>query len=170
MATDIFLKLETIPGESKDGDHPGEIDVLSWDTTANQTASASTAGGSGSGRVSHEDITITKHVDKASANLWQWCNTGTVIPTGKITVGRAGGEGAEAKRQEYLLIELKRIIVSYYHLGNAVGEEMPIETIRLNYECIQYTYTPQAGEGAGDGAVPNSYNLKANKATFEVVK
>ena len=30
MASNIFAKIGTIKGESKDAKHPGEIDVLSW--------------------------------------------------------------------------------------------------------------------------------------------
>jgi type VI secretion system secreted protein Hcp len=30
MAVDFFLKLDGIPGESKDKAHKGEIDVLAW--------------------------------------------------------------------------------------------------------------------------------------------
>ena len=30
MAVDMFIKIDTIPGESKDDKHKGEIDVLAW--------------------------------------------------------------------------------------------------------------------------------------------
>lgn len=30
MATDFFLKIDGIPGESKDKTHKDEIDIMSW--------------------------------------------------------------------------------------------------------------------------------------------
>ena len=52
MAVDMFIKIDTIDGESLDDTHAKEIDVLSWSWGATQSGTTHMGGGSGSGKVS----------------------------------------------------------------------------------------------------------------------
>ncbi|MDR2015728.1 MAG: type VI secretion system tube protein Hcp, partial [Azoarcus sp.] len=58
MAFDAFLKIEGIPGESKDSGHDGWIEILSYHHGVNQPASktASSAGGATAERVNFGDF------------------------------------------------------------------------------------------------------------------
>jgi len=47
MATDYFLKLDGIKGESKDSKHKDEIDLLSFSWGATQTGAHASGGGGG---------------------------------------------------------------------------------------------------------------------------
>jgi type VI secretion system secreted protein Hcp len=50
MATDIFLKLDGLDGESSDHAHEKEIDVLSWSWGMTQSGSMHVAKGGGAGK------------------------------------------------------------------------------------------------------------------------
>ncbi|HVQ74408.1 MAG TPA: type VI secretion system tube protein Hcp, partial [Candidatus Binatia bacterium] len=52
MAVDMFMTVDGIEGESKDGSHKNEIDVLSWSWGLSQSGTGHVGGGSGSGKVS----------------------------------------------------------------------------------------------------------------------
>jgi hypothetical protein len=69
-ASDMFLKLTGIKGESTDKTHRGEIDVLSW----------SWGMSTGTGKVKRgtiapqciQDLTLTKYIDMASSRQNTW--------------------------------------------------------------------------------------------------
>jgi type VI secretion system secreted protein Hcp len=73
-AVDMFIKIDTIDGESTDKTHGKEIDVLSWSWGASQ--SGSMAMGGGAGKVSMQDFTFTKSLDKSSPKLFEALATG----------------------------------------------------------------------------------------------
>ncbi len=59
MATDYFLKLEGIDGESEQKDHANEIELLSWSWGETNSGSAAGGGGQGSGKVDMQDFSFT---------------------------------------------------------------------------------------------------------------
>jgi Type VI secretion system effector, Hcp len=73
MALDIFLKLDTVVGESADKTHRKEIDVLFWSWGMLNTGSAHAGGGAGTGKGYVKDLTVTKYVDKSSPALMLGC-------------------------------------------------------------------------------------------------
>ncbi len=58
MATDYFLKLEGIDGESEQKDHANEIELLSWSWGETNSGSAAGGGGQGSGKVDMQDFSF----------------------------------------------------------------------------------------------------------------
>ena len=62
---DTFIKFDGIPGESTSNDHPGEIEVLSWNwgLTAAQPPAG---GGGGTSRATPHALAFTHFYDKAS--------------------------------------------------------------------------------------------------------
>src|SRR5579871_2569069 len=102
MASDMFLMLDGIKGESADDKHKGEIDIESFSWGLAQTGSGQRGTGSGTGKVDIADITIQKFVDKSSPTLALYCANGKHITKGKITVRKAGENPLE-----YLTIDLE---------------------------------------------------------------
>src|SRR5580698_5239145 len=88
---DYFLKLDNIPGESKDTKHQGEIDILSWSFGATRGQAGYDSNLSSSSAGSLKDITVSKDTDKASSQLFLYCANGSHIPTLVITCRKAGG-------------------------------------------------------------------------------
>ena len=76
---DCFLKIESIPGESKDSKHKDEIELLSINWGAAQSGTSGYGGGAGAGRVTMEDVQVTKRFDKASPKIMLACCNGEHI-------------------------------------------------------------------------------------------
>ena len=95
MAVDFFLKIEGIPGESKDGKHTGEIDVLAFSWGLSQTGIGNTGGGSGAGKANFQDLSFTHHVDVASTALMYHCASGKHIPSATLVARKAGEKPLE---------------------------------------------------------------------------
>ena len=58
MASDVFAKIGTIQGESKDVKHKNEIEVLAWSWGVEQSGSMAHGGGGGTGKASFHDLAL----------------------------------------------------------------------------------------------------------------
>ncbi|HEY5512337.1 MAG TPA: type VI secretion system tube protein Hcp [Geomonas sp.] len=158
MAVDMFLKIDGIKGESQDDKHKDEIDVLAWSWGASQSGSAHTGGGGGAGKVTVQDISFTKYVDKASPLLLKACCNGQHVHEINLVVRKAG-----EKPLEYLKLKLNDCLVSSVSTGGSGGEDRLTENVALNFAKFQVTYTAQDAKGAAAGEVPFAFDIKANK-------
>ena len=158
MAVDMFLKIDAIKGEAHDDKHKGEIDVLSWSWGANQTGTAHLGGGAGAGKVSVNDLSVTKYIDRSSPLLLQQCFTGKHIKEALLTVRKAGG-----KALEYIKIKMEDALIAQVSLGGSGGEDRLTETVAINFSRVKVEYVPQKPDGSGDAAVPFGYDISKNK-------
>jgi type VI secretion system secreted protein Hcp len=158
MAVDIFLKLDGVKGESQDSKHKEEIDVLSWSWGMSQSGTTHMGSGGGSGKVAVQDIHITKILDAASPTLQLYCANGKHIPSGTLTVRKAGEHPLE-----YLKIVLKEIIVTSVSTGGSGSQDQLTENISLNFAQFHTTYTPQKPDGSGDVAKEAKWHIAQNK-------
>jgi len=154
----MFLKLEGVDGESKDDSHKKEIDVLAWSWGASQSGTGHTGGGSGAGKVSVQDVSVTKYVDSASHLLLLDCCNGQHIKKGTLVVRKAG-----ATPLEYIKLTMEDIIVTHISTGGSGGEDRLTETVTLNFSKFKYEYTPQKADGSGDGTKETGWDIAANK-------
>jgi hypothetical protein len=58
--------------------HGKEIDILSWTWGMSNSGSAHVGGGAGSGKVSVQDLSLTKYLDSSSAPLMLSCCNGSM--------------------------------------------------------------------------------------------
>jgi len=158
MASDMFLKLDDIKGESSKEKHTGEIDINSWGWGVSQTGSSHVGGGSGSGKATVSDMTVTKHVDRSSPLLFQMCCAGTPIAKGLLTCRKAGG-----KALEYVKITMEQAIITSVTLGGDAGGDFITETVTLNFAKMNYEYVPQKGDGTGDASVVKGWDIAQGK-------
>jgi type VI secretion system secreted protein Hcp len=158
MAVDMFLKLDSIKGESKDDKHKEEVEVLAWSWGLSQTGSAHYGSGAGAGKVSVQDISITKYIDKASHILAGACCKGTHFKEAKLTVRKAGD-----KPLEYLKLTLNDVMITSLSTGGSGGDDRLTESVALNFAKFKYEYTPQKGDGSGDATVDFGFDIAANK-------
>jgi len=158
MAVDIFLKLDGVTGESQDSVHKDEIDVLSWSWGMSQSGTTHMGGGGGSGKVSVQDLSLTKYLDASSPTLQKFCANGKHVATGTLTVRKAGENPLE-----YLKIDLEEIIISSVSTGGSGGEDRLTENISLNFKKFHTTYTPQDEGGGAGAAVEAKWNIAENK-------
>jgi len=158
MATDYFLKLEGIKGESKDSKHKDEIDLMSFSWGATQSGTASFGGGGGAGKVQFQDFHFVMRMNKASPLLLQSVATGKHIKEASLVARKAGGT-----QQEYLKIKFTDVLISSYQSGGSQGgDDIPVEQVSLNFAKINVEYADQKEDGSLNPATVASYDLKQN--------
>jgi type VI secretion system secreted protein Hcp len=158
MSVDMFIKLDKIEGESKDSKHKNEIDVLSWSWGASQSGSFHVGCGGGAGKVNIQDISITKWVDAASAELFKVCSKGTHIPKALLTVRKAGD-----KPLEYLKIMMEKVLVTSISTGGSGGEDRLTENVTLNFAKVNFTYSSQKDDGSTDKVCTYKWDIEKNE-------
>lgn len=157
MAVDMFLRIDTLDGESEDEAHPKEIEVIGWTFAGAQTGTSAVGGGAGAGKVEIQDIEIKKRVDRASPVLYKLCASGLPLKTADLTVRKAGGTALE-----YMKIHLQDLIITSFKVSPEVQDDQIIETIRINFARWGVTYTPQVAAGTGDAKVAHGWDMKKN--------
>jgi type VI secretion system secreted protein Hcp len=158
MAVDMFLKLEGIKGESVDGKHKDEIDVLAWSWGMSQSGTTHVAQGGGAGKVNIQDMSITKYVDKASATLMAKISHGEHITKATLVVRKAGKDPLE-----YIVITMEDVLVTSLSTGGSGGEDRLTENLSLNFARVKTSYVPQKADGSGDPAVDYGYDIAKNE-------
>ena len=161
MAVDIFLKVDGIPGECMKKGHEGEIDILSFSFGAMQHGSFHTGGkGGGSGKAEIRDVSIVKHVDKASPMLFKYCATGTHIPVVLIVSQKAGDGG---KPMIYYKVKMEDVIVSSTDNQGASAGDAIMESVVFNTAKLTFDYQAQNKDGSKDGGVVTAnYDIRSN--------
>ncbi len=158
MAVDMFLKIDGCDGESVDDSHPDEIDVIAFSWGMTQSGSMHIAGGGGSGKVSVQDMSITKYVDKASTVLMQKCCSGKHFPTAVFICRKAGDMPIE-----YFKVTMEEVMVSSVTEGGAsTGQDKQTENISLNFAKVKVEFTPQLADGSAGAASELGWNIMAN--------
>lgn len=163
MAVDFFLNIKDIKGESMVEGHKDEIQLLSWSWGAHNSGSMAEGGGGGTGKVTMADFSFTMHVNKGSPQLIKACATGKHIDDALLCCRKSGGD---AKPYDYLKIKFEHLLVSSYQTGGSHGsDDIPVDSITLNFAKITYDYFVQdTAKGTVQSAGPVSYDLKKAQA------
>jgi len=143
MAVDMFIKIEGVPGESRDSVHGKEIDVLAWAWGMSQSGTTHLGMGSGAGKVNVQDLSFTKYVDKSSPLLMLFCANGKHVTEATLVVRKAG-----EKPVEYLTIKMKDLIVTSLSTGGSGGEDRLTENVSLNFGEVEIKYIEQKTDGS----------------------
>ena len=109
-------------------------------------------------KVSVQDMSLTKYVDKSSPMLQLACCNGKHFKECLLTVRKAG-----EKPLEYLKITMKEVIISSISTGGSGGEDRLTENVTLNFAEFKTEYTPQKPDGSGDAAIEAAWNIAENK-------
>lgn len=155
---DYFLKIDTVPGESKDFKHKDEIQLESWSFGAQNTGTSIFGGGLGAGKVQMQDFHFTCKMGKHTPKLLEVCSKGDHIANGTLTARKAGGE-----QVEYLVIKFKNLLVSSYQISGSMHDGVPNDACSFNFEEIELVYKEQTEKGTLGGQTRFGYNLKENK-------
>jgi type VI secretion system secreted protein Hcp len=158
MAVDMFIKIGDIKGESRDTKHAGEIDVLAWSWGMSNSGTTHMGGGGGSGKVNVQDISITKYVDSSSNALLKACCEGKHYDDAKLVVRKAGGTPLE-----YIIIEMKEVLITAVSGGGSGGEDRLTENVTLNFAEFKFSYQEQDPKGAAKGGLKEyGYKIAEN--------
>ena len=156
-AFDAFLKIEGVDGESSDRAHAGQIELLAWNFEMSNTPSV-VGGGAGAGKVSVHDLTVTKSLDKATANLMKACATGEHIKEAVLYVRKAGD-----KPQEYFKVTFKDVLITSVSISGSGGNDRPTESLSLNFASFKVEYIEPGPKGKNP-ATSFEWDLSQNRA------
>jgi type VI secretion system secreted protein Hcp len=155
MASDIYIEIDGIKGESTDANHKGQIEVLSWSWGVSQTGTMARGGGGGAGKANVQDFQFVHRYDKASPNLFVHCATGKHIPKATIVQRKAAGD----KSLDFLTWKLSDIIISSVSSSANGNGEIPVESVSLNFRKIEVLYKEQGPDGKSVSEAPGGYDV-----------
>ncbi len=160
MAVDMFIKIKDIDGESQDAKHKDEIDVLAWSWGLTNPDSPAAGAGRGRGKANFQDLTVTKFIDKATADLILACAAGKHIEEATLSVRRSGGE---KQQLDYIVVKMTEVRVTSVQQLSSGGEGEPVEDVSLNFTKFTYTYTFQDPTGAPGESETIGWDIARNK-------
>jgi type VI protein secretion system component Hcp len=158
MATDMFLELDGIKGESRDAKHKDKIDVLTWGWGLSNTGTFHNGSGGGAGRANFKAFTVQKFIDTASCVLMYHAACGKRIAQGTFSVRKAGGSPLD-----YLIFKFADLTVT--HVYPELSGERGTEIIALNFRKVETEYKTQDAKGLGKAGGL----FEAESKSFEVL-
>ncbi|WP_342362956.1 type VI secretion system tube protein Hcp [Terrarubrum flagellatum] len=158
-ATDFFLKIDGIDGESEDDQLAKHLQLQSWSWGETNAGSSGLGGGAGSGKVAMQDFHFTVEMGSASTKLMQACATGKHIANAKLICRKSTGD----KQDKYCEFTFTDIVISSYQVGgHGHGNPLPVEQISFNYTKIEMEYFKQDSKGILSSAGKLGWDLKKN--------
>ena len=157
MAIDCYVKFDkTIEGESVAPGFEKAIQVHSWNWGGSQTSSMGVSTGSGAGKVSFSDFTITLDFDKSVPALMKGMCEGTHFTKATFSAVKAG-----AKNKPYLTIEFNEVFTTSVSMGGS--SEVPTVSISFTFQKYTMDYKIQDKEGNLTTGGTSSWDLSKNE-------
>jgi type VI secretion system secreted protein Hcp len=155
MPASIFLKFEPeIKGESSQKGYENQIEVLDFRFGVAQPGGFMFAKGGTKVQSQLEDLAITFRMCSASPKLMQYCASGKHLDKATLTALKAAGD----KPAKYLEINLTDVVVSSYRTGGSSQDDVPQETITLNFAQIDKEYFSTDNKGVATSAGKGTWN------------
>lgn len=156
MASDWFLKIDGIAGDSADDRHAGEIDVLAWSWGVSQTTASGRGGGAGKADI--RALSATTWVGRATPELFLACVSGRHLSEAVLTGRRAGG-----KPHEFLVVTLTDVRVSSVDLQASVDTDRATHEFSLSFGQVTLSHRGQRPDGSADEPVTVAWDIRRNR-------
>ena len=149
MYAPAFMKLEGVDGEATDTDHKDWVIIqsISMSISYQKEQRSATFG----------DMVVIKEIDKSTPKLMESCATGNVIPSATLVLTRPDAKGGTEEYCKYVLTD---VIVTSFQTSGSSGDEVPIESMSLNFSKVEVTVLPLTG----DPYPPFRWDLETNSA------
>ncbi len=138
-ASDIFLTITGLPGESVDSKHKDAIDVTAYTQAVDNRECR---------------ITVAKGIDRASPGLVGAASTKGNYGSATLVVRKAGKD-----QVEYLTITMQNVVVGNVD-QNVNRDQVPTEEVVLLPKFMTISYKPQNPDGSPGAAVESTPNCK----------
>ena len=170
MASDFYVKIDGIDGDSNDKSHSKWIEVVSFSHGAVQNVGAGRATDV-SGRGAFEPFSFVHLIDKATPKIQQFCMSGQKIAKVQFQVCRA----VAGKQEPVYEVTMENVKISKASIKSVVsgsngaasmidsfqgadGAYMPLEQVELVAGKITWKYTAIKPDNTKDGAVEATFN------------
>jgi type VI secretion system secreted protein Hcp len=155
--TDIFMKLDGVPGESNDAKHKSEIELESFSFGLTNSGPLPGGGGGGAGKANFASFRFHKLYDRSSPLLFQKTASGAHIEFALVTFRRRGGD-----QQEFLTYKFEDVLLDEYGQGGA--KEPPLlEATGFKFREVTISYRPQNPDGSLGSPITVNWDTIANK-------
>jgi type VI secretion system secreted protein Hcp len=162
-----FLRIDgpqgLVQGEATDASHKGWIELASFQFSQSPARSGGgSSPGAGAGRVNLSEISVTKHVDKASTPLRMAMGAGTHFKDAIIELTKPSADGRTAT---YYRVTMSDVAISSDRVNAASGASpTPTESVTFNFGKIAVEYSPQKADGspAQYQTVHEGYDIATN--------
>jgi type VI secretion system Hcp family effector len=142
LASDMFIKLDDIPGEATFQGYERWTEIQSY-SHALTAAFDFGGGGGGAGVTRHEPIVFTKRLDKTTPQLFDRMNKGQALVEVQIDFLSAGEQPFA-----YLSVRLEDVHITSYSVSASSGDDRPTEEVSLVYRRIELSYTETNADGS----------------------
>jgi type VI secretion system secreted protein Hcp len=165
MALEMFLRIDGVVGGSRNYQHKGWADMLSWNWNLEHSSQKSAADSLQCENMNQ--ITVLKAIGKESAAVLKLFAEKTPISAVEISVMPVVGKRESA--QKYLSIVMEDVIISSVRTDGEAEENFFRERLiltfgKINYEFFQYAATdPGAANSAGE-SFSFGWDLNTNSA------
>ncbi len=159
MASNIYLKIDGIKGESTVDAYKEQIEIMNFSYSCYQPVAESRSGSiHTSGRANHGTVNFSKYSDKSTSLILAAMWSGKTIKDAVITAVTNNGENVI----EYMKITLANVVFANFSLHGG-GNSIASEEISMSYSKIKIEYLPQKEDGKAEGAMPAEWDLAMEK-------
>ena len=161
MATDAYLLIQSIKGESQ---AQGMTDNIELDSFSFGASNAADVGGKGlsAGKCSLSDFSFTCALDSASYQIVKDLYSGTHVATSTFKGKKAGGGNTT---YVYLTVIMTNCYITSHSTGGG-SQGVPSQSISIAYEQIEYQYyTQDTSTGQVSLAGSATFNIGQNVAS-----
>lgn len=167
MASDFFINLEGIAGESHDAAHTGWIEVAKYSLGAMQNVIAG-RGTDVTGRGQFKNFTFTHLIDKATPKIMHHCMSGQKIPKVVFHVCRAIG-GTQTVVFEVIMERVKIVDVeitseSQHPNSDALYDALlSMEKVSLVCNKATWKFTSVKEDNSIEGSIETTFDQVLNR-------
>jgi type VI secretion system secreted protein Hcp len=159
MPANYFLKFTPeMKGESQQESYKDQIEILSFSWGVSNAGGYGFGSGGGVAKSNVQDVSVSFRQCPASPKLMEACASGKHFDDAVLTCLKAGGD----KQEKYLEITLTDVVVSSYQTGGS-GDDMPIESMSLNFAKVKQEYFKQDDKGVATSAGVGKWNQQTAK-------
>lgn len=157
MAIDMFMKVDGASGESKDSNHTGWTDIVSFSWGASQPGNMGVGGGGGTGKVCFNDLHVKALIDKSTPALLKHCATGKHLPKVELSVCKAG-----SGQMEYAKITLEDVLVTNVQYTGADDSDTVGILYAFQAAKVKQQYWEQTVQGGKGAESCSGWDIKQN--------